>query len=73
VAAYARHAPLRREWLVASVSGLAGYFCVEAAQPPVSAVPHVRAAQRRQLRSCLSWLSRALALPPPTWLDAVLE
>lgn len=54
---YRRLAPLDSDLLLASVSGIAGYFWSQVLMPPIPEVPHLRAMQRNQLAACLEWLS----------------
>jgi Phosphotransferase enzyme family len=63
--------PLRAEQLDASLAGISGYFADRSWRPPIPGLPRVRAWQRRQLKECLLWSSRRLALPEPRWLAAV--
>jgi hypothetical protein len=63
--------PLRRDVLVGSVVGIAGYFADRAPRPPVPGLPRLRSIQRRQLKASLSWAARLLDLPEPSWLAAV--
>ncbi|HEX6655300.1 MAG TPA: phosphotransferase [Candidatus Limnocylindria bacterium] len=63
--------PLRRDVLVGSVVGIAGYFADRAPQPAVPGLPRLRSIQRRQLKASLAWAARLLDLPHPGWVDAV--
>jgi hypothetical protein len=63
--------PTRREALVASAVGIAGYFADRAPRPPVEGLPRLRSIQRRQLKASLRWAARLLDLAEPEWLDAI--
>jgi thiamine kinase-like enzyme len=63
--------PLRRDVLIGSVVGIAGYFADRAPRPDVPGLPRLRSIQRRQLRASLRWAARLLDLPEPAWLAAV--
>jgi hypothetical protein len=69
--AYARHLPLRDQAMVGAIAAVAGYFALQAWQPPIPGLPRVRSIQRRQLKVSLPWSARSLGLPPPDWLSAV--
>ena len=71
VAWYAARAPVRADALDASVSAIAAFFANGAWQPDIPGLPRLRPFQRAQLRVTLAWAARRLALPPPTWLDAI--
>lgn len=47
------------------VAMLTGYFAFSAPQPPIPTAPRVRHIQLAQLKVCLPWTARLLALPPP--------
>ncbi len=68
---YEEELAVRPPALVASVTGIAGYFADRAARPPLPGLPRLRSIQRRQLKASLAWAARLLELPDPTWLDAV--
>jgi hypothetical protein len=63
--------PLRREVLVGSVAGIAGYFADRGPRSAVPGLPRLRSFQRRQLKASLGWAARLLDLPEPSWLAAV--
>lgn len=63
--------PLRRDVLVGSVAGIAGYFADRAPRPAVAGLPRLRSIQRRQLKASLSWAARLLELPEPSWLTSL--
>lgn len=60
--------PLRREAVIASVAGIAGYFADRAPRAEVPALPRLRTIQRRQLQASLRWAAHLLDLPEPSWL-----
>jgi hypothetical protein len=64
---------LRPEMIDASLAGITGYFADRAWRPPIVGLPRVRRWQRDQLKECLRWSARRLALPEPRWLDAVAD
>lgn len=64
---------LRRDSLVASVVGIAGYFADRAPRPAIAGLPRLRSIQRRQLKASLGWAARLLDLPAPDWLGTVPE
>jgi hypothetical protein len=68
---YAAEQPVRERVLVLSAAAVAGFFALRAWQPEVPALPRLRSVQRQQLRASLRWAAQLLALPDPTWLDAV--
>jgi hypothetical protein len=47
----------------ASLSGLAGFFCVQALLPPPPGIPAVREFQRAQGVEALGWLRRRVGWP----------
>jgi hypothetical protein len=51
-------ASVNRDDITAALAGLCGYFTDVARQPPDPGLPTVRAFQRAQTRSTLSWLRR---------------
>jgi thiamine kinase-like enzyme len=59
---------LRRDVLLGSAVGIAGYFADRAPRPPVAGLPRLRSIQRRQLAASLAWAARLLDLPEPVWL-----
>jgi hypothetical protein len=63
--------PLRRDVLVGSVVGIAGYFADRAPRPAVPGLPRLRSTQARQLKASLGWAARLLDLPEPSWLATV--
>ena len=63
--------PLRPELIDSSLVGITGYFADRAPRPPVDGLPRLRPWQRAQLKTCLAWVARRLALPEPRWLAAV--
>jgi hypothetical protein len=71
LAHYAASLPVRDSALDASLAAVAGYFAANAWREPIPGLPRLRGVQRRQLISSLTWSARRLALPPPTWLQAV--
>jgi hypothetical protein len=71
LAAYTRQLPVRESVLDAAVAALAGYFAAQAWRDPIPGLPRVRAFQRRQLKSSLTWAADRLNLPSPEWLVAV--
>ncbi|MGI8520005.1 MAG: phosphotransferase [Actinomycetota bacterium] len=71
MASYESVLPLRRDVLIGSVAGIAGYFADRAPRPPVPGLPRLRSIQRRQLKASLSWAARLLDLPNPSWLATV--
>jgi hypothetical protein len=62
---------LRRDSLVPSVVGIAGYFADRAPRPAIAGLPRLRSIQRRQLKASLGWAAGLLDLPAPDWLDTV--
>jgi phosphotransferase family enzyme len=64
---------LEENVLTASVVGLAGFFAVRGSMPDLAELPRLRSFQRQQLKSTLLWAARRLALPQPTWLDAMAD
>lgn len=70
---YRRHRALDDGPLDASVAALAGVFARSSWQPPPPELPRVRSIQRRQVKVCLAWAARRLALPDPSWLEAVAD
>lgn len=71
IAWYAQGMPLQREVLDAAVASLAGYFADGAWQDDIPGLPRLRAFHRQQLRVTLDWASRRLALPHPSWIEAI--
>jgi thiamine kinase-like enzyme len=71
LAAYAQRLPVRERIIASSVAALAGFFAERAWRPAPPGLPRVRSIQRRQLKSSLAWAARILALPEPSWLEAV--
>jgi len=67
--AYCAHLALDEDEVDAGMAAIAGYFALQAPQPPLPGLPRVRAIQRCQLRSSLSWCARRLGLPSPDWLE----
>lgn len=65
--------PLRRDVLIGSVVGIAGYFADRAPQPAIPGLPRLRSIQRRQLKASLGWAARLLDLPEPSWLELVQD
>jgi hypothetical protein len=63
--------PVRREMLVASAVGVAGYFADRAPRPAVPGLPRLRSIQRRQLKASLRWAADLAGLPAPSWLRSV--
>jgi thiamine kinase-like enzyme len=63
--------PLRRDVLIGSVAGIAGYFADRAPRPAPSGLPRLRSVQRRQLKASLGWAARLLEVPEPAWLAAL--
>jgi hypothetical protein len=63
--------PLRRDVLIGSVAGIAGYFADRAPRPAPPGLPRLRSVQRRQLKASLGWAARVLEVPEPAWLAAV--
>ncbi len=63
--------PLRRDVLLGSVIGIAGYFADRAPRSELPGLPRLRSIQRRQLRASLGWAARLLDLPEPSWLSTV--
>jgi hypothetical protein len=57
----------------ASVVGLAGFFADRGSRDDVPGLPRLRAFQRHQLRTTLSWASRLLDLPEPSWLARTVD
>jgi Phosphotransferase enzyme family len=70
---YESELPLRRDVLIGSVAGIAGYFADRAPRPAVPGLPRLRSIQRRQLRVSLNWAARLLDVPEPSWLSTVRE
>jgi thiamine kinase-like enzyme len=68
---YARHIQVRDAVMESAVAAVAGYFAVQAWQPPIPGLPRVRSIQRRQLKTSLAWSARRLGLSAPDWLSAV--
>ena len=63
--------PLRRDVVIGSVAGIAGYFADRAPRPAPPGLPRLRGVQRRQLKASLGWAARLLEVPEPTWLASV--
>ena len=63
--------PLRRDVLIGSIAGLAGYFAERAPRPAPPELPRLRWVQRRQLKASLGWAAQVLEMPESTWLAAV--
>lgn len=68
---YAKARPIRRELLPTIASGFAAYFTAAAWRPPTPGLPRIREVQRRQMKACVPWTARLLALPDPAWIAAV--
>lgn len=57
--------------LGAAATGVAGYFATRAGEPPIPALPRLRAVQRAQLSRALPWASTLLGLDsPPEFLGS---
>lgn len=65
--------PIRRDVLVGSAVGIAGYFADRAPRPALPGLPRLRTVQRRQLKASLRWAARLLDLPAPAWVSAVAD
>jgi hypothetical protein len=71
LARYESALPLRRDVLIGSVAGIAGYFADRAPRPAPLGLPRLRSVQRRQLKASLGWAARVLEVSEPAWLSAV--
>jgi hypothetical protein len=67
LAQYTAHLALADEAVDASIAALAGYFALQAWQPPIPGLPRLRGVQRCQLKSSLGWCAARLGLPSPDW------
>ena len=63
--------PVNDSDLVAAAVAVSGYFAARAGLPDIPGLPRVRAVQRIQLASALSWVARLTDLPTPTWVSSV--
>ncbi|HEY5520076.1 MAG TPA: phosphotransferase [Candidatus Limnocylindrales bacterium] len=70
---YSEVLPLEDDVLTASVVGLSGFFADRGSSPDLPGLPRLRAFQRKQLKSSLTWAAHRLRLPPPTWLDTLAD
>ena len=57
--------------VIGAAVAVSGYFAARAGLPDIPGLPRVRAVQRIQLASALSWVARLTDLPTPTWVSSV--